>query len=96
MLPVVGAQKPGRKRKKRGIYADPAGTPKGDLEDKVADFSYQNDALAQLIVDMWAGAPVTNLITPSGAGTTQSEYQQRSAAQKQLSRLGASIWSNPS
>ena len=42
--------------KKRGIYADPAGTAIANLQDKVADFSYQNDTLAQLIVDMWTGA----------------------------------------
>ena len=48
--------RPGKK-KKRGIYADPAGTSKEDLEDKVADFSYQNDVLAQLIVEMWSGTP---------------------------------------
>jgi hypothetical protein len=82
MLPVAARAEAGPKKKKRGIYADPAGTPKGDLEDKVADFSYQNDVLAQLIVDMWAGAPVANLITPSGAGTTQLEYQQRSSRAK--------------
>ena len=82
MLPVAARAEAGPKKKKRGIYADPAGTPKGDLEDKVADFSYQNDVLAQLIVDMWAGAPIANLITPSGAGTTQLEYQQRSSCAK--------------
>ena len=82
MLPVAARAEAGPKKKKRGIYADPAGTPKGDLEDKVADFSYQNDVLAQLIVDMWAGAAVANLITPSGAGTTQLEYQQRSSRAK--------------
>lgn len=42
-------------KKKRGIYADPATSATAQLEDKVADFSYQNDALAQLIVDSWAG-----------------------------------------
>jgi hypothetical protein len=83
MLPVAArAGAAGSKKKKRGIYADPAGTPKEDLEDKVADFSYQNDVLAQLIVDIWAGAPVANLVTPSGAGTTMLEYQQRSSRAK--------------
>ena len=38
------------KKQKRGVYADAAGTAKDDLEDKVADFSYQNDVLAQWIV----------------------------------------------
>jgi hypothetical protein len=67
----------GPAKKKRGIYADPPGTPKANLEDKVADFSYQSDVLAQLIVDMWTGAHV-NLITPTGPGTTKTDYQQRS------------------
>ena len=70
-------------RKKRGIYADPAGTLRPNLEDKVADFSYENDALAQLIVEMWSGQH-TNLITPSGFGTTQPQYQARSAAAKAI------------
>jgi hypothetical protein len=45
MLPV--AARAAGPKKKRGIYADPQNTPKKDLEDKVADFSYQNDGLAQ-------------------------------------------------
>ncbi len=57
MIPVAaGAATP----KKRGIYADPVGP---NLQDKVADFSYQNDVLAQLIVDMWTGTHF-DLITP--------------------------------
>ena len=75
MLPIAARAEP---KKKRGIYADPAGTPKETLEDKVADFSYQNDVLAQLIVDIWAG-PHANLITPA---TTKPQYQARSAAAK--------------
>jgi hypothetical protein len=51
--------------KKRGIYADPAGTASADLKDKVADFSYQNDTLAQLIVDMWTGAHADLLKAPA-------------------------------
>ena len=62
MLPVA-ARAAGPTKKKRGIYADPAGTSKANLEDKVADFSYQNDVLAQLIVDMWTGTHF-DLITP--------------------------------
>jgi hypothetical protein len=42
-------------KKKRGIYADVAGTSKANLEDKVADFSYESDVLAQLIVEIWLG-----------------------------------------
>ena len=60
-------------KKKRGIYADPAGTPKPNLDDKVADFSYENDSLAELIVQWWGGA-LGNLTT----GT----YAARSAAAK--------------
>jgi hypothetical protein len=58
---------------KRGIFRD----AKATLHDKVADFSYQNDVLAQLIADMWTGSN-TNLITPSGSGTTSAQYQTRS------------------
>jgi hypothetical protein len=64
-------------KKKRGIYADPSGTLQANLEDKVADFSYQNDALADLIVDVWLNNPTyNNLITGS--------WTQRSAAAKQV------------
>ena len=76
MLPV--AARAAGPKKKRGIYADPQNTPKKDLEDKVADFSYQNDGLAQLIVDMWTGAH-PNLITPA---TNPAQYQARSVAAK--------------
>ena len=31
------------------------GRTTNDKTDKIADFSYTNDALAQLIVDMWLG-----------------------------------------
>jgi hypothetical protein len=81
MLPVAAHAAPAKK--KRGIYADPPSTPKALLDDKVADFSYQNDVLAQLIVDIWAGAPaVANLITPTGPGTSKADYQARSARAK--------------
>jgi hypothetical protein len=73
MLPVAAAR---AAPKKRGIYAD------SGLTDKVADFSYQNDVLAQLIVEMWIAVPPSNLITPSGAGTTLLDYQQRSTRAK--------------
>jgi hypothetical protein len=64
-------------KKKRGIYADAAGTQKANLEDKVADFSYESDVLAQLIVEMWLGQH-TNLLTP------KSNYSARSAAAKAM------------
>jgi hypothetical protein len=81
MLPVAKARAAGSTKKKRGIYADQAGTLKADLEDKVADFSYQSDLLAQLVADIWTGAQA-NLITPSGPNTTRAEYQQRSTLAK--------------
>ena len=64
--------------KNRGIYADPKGS--ATWEDKVADFSYTNDALGQLIVDMWLNHH-TDLITPEKTPTvtpTAAEYQARS------------------
>ena len=64
-------------QKKRGIYADPAATATAQLEDKVADFSYQNDSLAQLIVDMWTGAHADLLKAP-----TPTDYGPRSANAK--------------
>ncbi|MCA6116055.1 hypothetical protein J6524_14300 [Bradyrhizobium sp. WSM 1738] len=76
MLPVAAHAVP----KKRGIYAD----AKTSLQDKVADFSYQNDLLAQLIVDMWTTPSVYNdLIMPP------SDYSGRSTrAQTALALRG--------
>jgi hypothetical protein len=74
MLPV--AARAAGSSKKRGIFADPPGT--FALQDKVADFTYQNDVLAQLIVEIWAGAH-PELITPSGPGTLPAKYLQRSS-----------------
>jgi hypothetical protein len=66
-------------RKKRGIYADPAGTAIANLEDKVADFSYQNDSLADLIVECWTiGSTLTNLTT--GSGTARSSAAKAALA----------------
>jgi len=59
--------------KKRGIYADPAGTALVNLDDKVADFSYQSDSLADLIVECWTiGTTLTNLTTGSGAARSSA------------------------
>jgi hypothetical protein len=60
--------------KKRGIFADTLTV----AQDRVADFSYESDALAQLIVDMWAGQ-YGNLITPA---TTPTQYKARANAAK--------------
>jgi hypothetical protein len=55
--------------KKHGVYRDSktqgGTTSPNNLQDKVADFSYQNDALAQLIVDMWTGAHANLLKAPN-------------------------------
>ena len=82
MLPVAAHAAGGGKKKKRGIYADDAGTPKDDLEDKVADFSYQNDVLAQWIVDTWTGPANNPLITPSTGSISMMQYLARSDAAK--------------
>jgi hypothetical protein len=66
--------------KKRGVFRDTANTAQGP-EDRVADFSYENDALAQLIVDMWTGAH-GSLISPAGPGTTPAQYKARSNSAK--------------
>jgi hypothetical protein len=70
---VVQAQGATNNKKNRGIYRDKSS---GTWVDKIADFSYTNDALAQLIVDMWLGKH-KDLITPEGSG-----YTARSAAAK--------------
>jgi hypothetical protein len=55
----------------------PAGTLKPNLDDKVADFSYSSDALAQLIVDMWLGNHGDLLAAPA-----PTDYTQRSVNAK--------------
>ena len=69
MLPVAAAH---AAPKKRGIYADTGFT------DKVADFSYQNDVLAQLIVEIWSSAYPALIAT----ATTPAQYLARSFAAK--------------
>jgi hypothetical protein len=66
-------------KKKRGIYADPAGTLKPNLDDKVADFSYSSDALAQLIVDMWLGNHGDLLAAPAPTDYTQRSVNAKAA-----------------
>ena len=68
--------------KKRGVYQNSrrhGGGPADDsnLVDKVADFSYESDALAQLIVDMWTGAHANLLKAPA-----PTNYGPRSANAK--------------
>lgn len=70
VAPTVKAQ-PTNNKKNRGVYADPKGSSTWD--DKVADFSYTNDALAQLIVDMWLDHHKDLLMAPA-----KTDYQKRS------------------
>ena len=73
VAPTVKAQPTNKKN--RGIYADPKGSSTWD--DKVADFSYTSDALAQLIVDMWLDHHKDLLKAP-----TVTDYAQRSTNAK--------------
>src|SRR5712691_4905624 len=72
-----------RKAKKRGAYKDSktpdgGGNPSVDfLTDKVADFSYESDALAQLIVEMWLGQHSDLLAAPA-----QTDYLARTGNAK--------------
>ena len=48
----------------RGIYAD------AGLTDKVADFTYESDALAEMIARAWTDAAFkASILTPAGAKT---------------------------
>jgi hypothetical protein len=68
--------------KKRGIYQNAkGGNPDANLVDKYADFSYESDELAQLIVEIWLGGH-SDLTTMSGTGTVLQQYQARTAAAK--------------
>ncbi|MGY4625275.1 hypothetical protein [Bradyrhizobium sp. USDA 4486] len=82
MVPVAAHAAVTNKKQKRGIFADELGTAKDELEDKVADFSYQNDVLAQWIVDIWTGPANNPLITPSTGAISMAQYQARSTAAK--------------
>jgi hypothetical protein len=82
MLPVAAHAASSNKKQPRGIFADEAGTAKDNLEDKVADFSYQNDVLAQWIVEIWTGPTNNPLITPSTGTISTTQYLARSAAAK--------------
>jgi hypothetical protein len=56
MIPVAAHAVPPKPRK-RGVWKNSRGTPADDdnLVDRVTDFSYQSDVLAQLIVEIWGG-----------------------------------------
>jgi len=75
----------------KGIYRPPvnaANTDAQDQEQRVAEFSYQNDALADLIVEAW---------TDTGAGgffddlTTGNENQRTQHAKKALDDRGVHL-----
>ena len=60
--PTVANAQTGPTKKPRGIYAD------SGLTDKIADFSYQSDALAEMIVRAWTDPLfLANIKTTSGA-----------------------------
>jgi hypothetical protein len=66
---------------KRGIYANPPGNA-AVPEDKVADFSYENDSLADLIVQCWGpGNTLAKL-------TTGPDNQRADAAKEELEARG--------
>ena len=85
----------GPKRPRRGVFGDSktqGGTTDPDnLKDKVADFSYQSDALAQLIVDMWTGFHKDLLEAPN-----KTDYLKRSTNAKAVFAARASILTSPS
>jgi hypothetical protein len=62
--PTVANAQTGPNKKPRGIYAD------SGLTDKITDFSYQSDALAEMIVRAWTDPNfLANIKTTSGAQT---------------------------
>jgi hypothetical protein len=67
--------------KKRGVWQNSKAGGPGDLVDRVADFSYESDALAQLIVEMWLGGH-GDLVTAIGGGPVGPQYVARSNAAK--------------
>jgi hypothetical protein len=79
------------KATKKGIYRpDPvSGATASDEEQRVAEFSYQNDALADLIVQLWND-------TPGNGGLwdrllTGSEGNRSANAKKELDDRGVHI-----
>jgi hypothetical protein len=69
-------------KKKRGVWQNSrthggGGPSEDNLVDRVADFSYESDALAQLVVEMWLGQHGNLLAAP-----LPTDYVQRSANAK--------------
>ena len=74
----------------KGIYKKtPANTQPNDDEQRVAEFSYQNDALAELIVAAWTDAPGSGGIYDDL--TTGSEKQRAQHAKKALDARGVNL-----
>jgi hypothetical protein len=70
--------------KKRGVYQNSrrhGGGPADDnnLVDKVADFSYESDALAQLVVEMWLGQHGNLLAAPLPTNWAQRAANAKAA-----------------
>jgi hypothetical protein len=60
--------------KKRGIFAD------AGLTDKVADFSYESDSLAELIVEAWTDQNFTNDLTTGTQAAREANAKAAFAA----------------
>ena len=59
---------------KKGIYRPtPTGGKASDVEQRVAEFSYQNDALADLIVKAWTDKPFRDALTKTGGEPQRSQ-----------------------
>lgn len=55
-------------KKKKGIYRPTSpGVAPSDTEQRIAEFSYENDALADLIVRAWTDQPFGNQLTQGNA-----------------------------
>jgi hypothetical protein len=69
-----------------GIYRKTrvTGAPSTDAEQRVAEFSYQNDALADLIVKAWTDTTLYNNLTDQGT----TEDTRSKAAKKELDARG--------
>ena len=75
----------------KGIYKHtptPGGTGT-DEEQRVAEFSYQNDALAELIVEAWSDTPGTGGFYDDL--TTGTEKQRSTAAKEALNARGVNL-----
>ena len=76
---------PPPKPKKRGVWQSSrthgGATSDDNLVDRVADFSYESDALAQLVVEMWLGQHGNLLAAPNATDYGQRSLNAKSAFQ---------------